>query len=206
VFVVMDPVLRDAHFEQRAQLFESVRHVVVGSSNPVKIAAVTAVLSHIAPAARVHGVAVESGVPAQPWGDTQTIEGARARALAALVLTGADLAIGIEGGVVALEDGRVRTCAWAVACAPDGREGVGGSMAIPLPTRVAERLRAGEELSDAMDAEARATGTRFGRGAVGILTAGLLDRQQAYEPLISYALTPFLAPDYFDCVSRSVGR
>jgi non-canonical (house-cleaning) NTP pyrophosphatase len=32
---------------------------------------------------------------------------------------------------------------------------------------------------------------------VGILTAGLLDRQQAYDPLVSYALAPFLAPDYF---------
>ncbi len=194
----MDPVSRDAQVGQRAQLLESVRHVVVGSSNPVKIAAVSAVIARIAPAASVRGVAVASGVPAQPWGDAQTVEGARARALAALAMTGADLAIGIEGGVVALEGGRVRTCAWAVARVPDGREGVGGSLALPLPTRVAERLRAGEELSDAMDAEARATGTRFGRGAVGILTAGLLDRQQAYEPLVSYALAPFLAAAYFD--------
>ncbi len=193
----MDPMTRDALFARRAQLFVHVRHVVVGSSNPVKIASVAAVISRVAPAAIVRGVAVESGVPAQPWGDEQTIDGARARAIAALSATGADLAIGIEGGVVQLRDGGVRTCAWALARALDGREGIGGSLALPLPPRVAERLRAGEELSDAMDAEARATGTRFDRGAVGILTVGLLDRQQAYEPLVSYALAPFLSPDYF---------
>jgi non-canonical (house-cleaning) NTP pyrophosphatase len=62
---------------------------------------------------------------------------------------------------------------------------------------VAARLRAGEELGHAMDAEARATGTKHGRGAVGILTAGLIDRQRAYEPLITYALAPWLAAPYY---------
>lgn len=175
-----------------------IKNVVVGSLNPVKIASVAAVIARVAPHATVVGVAADSGVPAQPWGDVQTIEGARARAIHALAESHAELALGIEGGVVEQADGSVRTCAWAVARARDGREGVGGSLSVPLPRRVAERLRRGEELSDAMDAEARATGTRFGRGAVGILTAGLLDRQAAYEPLVSYSLAPFLAPLYFD--------
>jgi non-canonical (house-cleaning) NTP pyrophosphatase len=100
--------------------------------------------------------------------------------------------------VVALPDGSVRSCAWAVACLPDGREGVGGSLVLPLPDRVAARLRAGEELGHAMDAEARVTGTKHGRGAVGILTAGLFDRQQAYEPLVAYALAPFLAAPFYE--------
>jgi non-canonical (house-cleaning) NTP pyrophosphatase len=92
----------------------------------------------------------------------------------------------------------VRTCAWAVALTRDGREGVGGSLAMPLPDRVAARLRAGEELGLAMDAEAQVTGTKTGRGAVGILTAGLIDRQAAYEPLVTYALAPLLAPAFYD--------
>jgi hypothetical protein len=32
---------------------------------------------------------------------------------------------------------------------------------------------------------------------VGILTAGLVDRQQAYETLVSYALAPFLTPGHW---------
>lgn len=172
--------------------------VAVGSANPVKVAAVGAVFARLAPGVAVRGVAVESGVPAQPWGDAQTIQGARSRAMAVLRDPAVDLAIGLEGGVVDMGDGRVRTCAWAVAISRDGREGVGGSLVVTLPARVAERLRAGEELGLAMDAEARVTGTKHGRGAVGILTAGLVDRQRAYEPLIAYAMAPWLATPFFE--------
>jgi non-canonical (house-cleaning) NTP pyrophosphatase len=33
---------------------------------------------------------------------------------------------------------------------------------------------------------------------VGILTAGLIDRQRAYEPLVTYALARWLAPEFYD--------
>jgi len=181
-----------------ADVLATLHHVSVGSTNPVKIAAVRAVLARVAPHAIVQGVAVVSGVPDQPWGDVETIAGARTRAHRALEVTGAELAVGLEGGVVEDRDGRVRTCAWAVVVGRDGREGTGGSLAMPLPARVAARLRAGEELGLAMDAEARVSGTKTGRGAVGILTAGLIDRQGAYEPLVTYALAPWLAPAFFD--------
>ena len=68
---------------------------------------------------------------------------------------------------------------------------------MPLPGIVAERIRAGEELGHAMDAVAQTIGTKHGRGAVGILTAGLIDRQRAYETLVTYALAPWLAAEYF---------
>jgi non-canonical (house-cleaning) NTP pyrophosphatase len=99
--------------------------------------------------------------------------------------------------VVETPTGDVRTCAWAVIVDALGAEGVGGSLSMPLPSRVAARLRAGEELGLAMDAEARTSGTKTGRGAVGILTAGLVDRQAAYEPLVAYALAPFVAPEFY---------
>ena len=178
------------------QLSSSARFVV-GSTNRVKISAVQAVLSRSWPDARCEGIAVHSGVPDQPWGDEETQRGAEGRARAALAISNADLAVGLEGGVVALPDGSVRTCAWAVAVDRDGTRGIGGSLAVPLPEAVAERLRAGEELGYAMDAVARTVGTKYGAGAVGILTAGLIDRQRAYEPLVTYALAPWLAADYF---------
>lgn len=173
-------------------------HVVVGSTNPVKIAAARAVLERLAPGVQVHGLAVASGVPDQPFGDEETQAGARQRARAALeAAPEATLAVGLEGGVVALASGQLRTCAWAVVVDRQGREGVGGSLSMPLPERVAARIRAGEELGHAMDAEARTTGTKHGRGAVGILTAGLVDRQRAYEPMVAYAMAPWLAPELF---------
>ena len=137
----------------------------------------------------------------QPWGDEETQTGALNRATAARTATNSDLGIGIEGGVVELPDGGVRTCAWAVAVDHDGRTGTGGSLAIPLPDIVVQRLRAGEELGHAMDAVARTVGTKHGRGAVGILTASLIDRQRAYEPLVTYALAPWLAAEFFDAAT-----
>mgnify|MGYP002780184568 FL=1 len=176
----------------------SLRCAVVGSRNPVKIAAVRAVLERVAPEVVVHGLDVGSGVPDQPWGDDETIRGARTRAQRALeAFADAELAIGLEGGVVETAHGGVRTCAWAVVVDRRGVEGVGGSLSMPLPPGVVARLRRGEELGLAMDAEASVTGTKTGRGAVGILTAGLVDRQAAYEPLVAYALAPLLTPTFW---------
>ncbi len=171
--------------------------IAVGSTNPVKVAAARAVLSSLAPRATFESVDAKSGVPDQPWGDEETIRGARARARAAMEMTGADLAVGIEGGVTESGSG-MRTCAWAAVLHRDGRSGVGGSLAMPLPEGVARMVRGGMELGDAMDHASGMHDTKRGHGAVGILTAGLIDRQRAYEMLVTYALAPFLAPEYFD--------
>jgi inosine/xanthosine triphosphatase len=176
------------------------RRVVVGSTNPVKIGAVRAVLGRVAPRAEVDGVAVPSSVRDQPWGDEETILGAEARARGALASSPerADLAVGLEGGVVDTADGGLRTCAWAVALSRDGRRGIGGSLAMPLPPAVASLVRGGLELGAAMDRVAGAHDTKRGPGAVGILTGGLVDRQRAYEVLVAYALAPWLAAEAWD--------
>jgi inosine/xanthosine triphosphatase len=176
--------------------------VVVGSTNPVKIAAVRAVLERIGARARVDGIAVASGVSDQPLGDAETIRGATHRARAVLAQTDADFGVGLEGGVVDERDvdgaGALRTCAWAAVVARDGRVGTGGSLAMTLPARVAALVRDGVELGHAMDRVTGGQDTKRGAGAVGILTAGLVDRQRAYESLVTYALAPFLTPALYD--------
>ena len=179
-------------------LLANVRSVAVGSLNPVKITAVRSVLARVAPTAVVAGIAVSSGVPDQPWGDDETIRGARARAIAAREAADAALGVGIEGGVVETSDGQLRTCAWAVVVGTAGqREGIGGSLAMPLPDSVARAIRDGAELGHAMDALTSSHNTKQGAGAVGILTAGLVDRQQAYEVLVAYALAPFVTAEFW---------
>jgi inosine/xanthosine triphosphatase len=174
-----------------------IQRVAVGSTNPVKVAAVQAVVARIAPRATVEGTSVASGVPDQPFGDDETIRGARGRAVAARISLDADLGVGVEGGVVEMPDGSMRTCAWAAVASSDGRDAVGGSLAMPLPDAVARLIRErGMELGHAMDELTRQTETKHGAGAVGILTAGLVDRQRAYEVLVAYALAPFLT-DYW---------
>jgi inosine/xanthosine triphosphatase len=180
------------------QHLDWVSRVAVGSTNPVKVAAVKTVLRALVPGATIEGIAVPSGVPDQPWGDEETIRGARSRAIAARTAMDADLGVGIEGGVVEGADGTVRTCAWAAIVSPGRAEGIGGSLSIPLPPAVAQLLREGLELGSAMDRLTGAYNTKHGAGAVGILTAGLVDRQRAYEVLVSYALAPFLSPDIWN--------
>lgn len=167
--------------------------VAVGSANPVKLAAARAVLTWAAPAAEVTAAPVPSGVSDQPFGDDETIAGARQRARAAREALDADLGVGLEGGVVDGPAG-MRTCAWCVVVHRDGREGVGGSLAMPLPDAVAQMIRDGTELGHAMDRLVAERGTKHGKGAVGILTAGKIDRQAAYEVLVTYALAPFVTP------------
>lgn len=174
-----------------------VRSIAVGSTNPVKIGAVRAVLRSVAPHASVEGIAVPSTVSDQPFGDDETIRGARARAVAARERLGTDLGVGLEGGVVELPDGSMQTCAWAVVVDAAGKSGVGGSLAMPLPSSVAAMIRDGVELGVAMDRLVGAHGTKHGSGAVGILTSGLVDRQRAYEILVTYALAPFLRADLY---------
>lgn len=176
----------------------AVRRVAVGSANPVKVAAARAVLAPlIAPGATIESVDVPSGVPDQPWGDAETVRGARARASAALAASGADLGVAFEGGVVAEDDGGLRTCAWAAVVDRAGRAATGGSLAMPLPPAVAAMVRAGAELGHAMDELTNAYNTKQGRGAVGVLTAGLMDRQRSYEVILTYALARWLADEYW---------
>jgi inosine/xanthosine triphosphatase len=173
------------------------RSIAVGSTNPVKLGAVRAVLGALAPSATIASIAVASTVPDQPFGDDETIRGAVARASAARAALDADLGVGIEGGVVEEADGSMRTCAWAAIVDARGRSGVGGSLAMTLPREVAAMIRDGIELGVAMDKLVGANNTKHGRGAVGILTAGLVDRQRAYEVLVAYALAPFVAAEHY---------
>jgi inosine/xanthosine triphosphatase len=168
------------------------KRIAVGSKNPVKLAAARAVAMRLAPDVAVEAVEAPAGVPDQPFGDEETIRGALARARAARERLDADFGVGLGGGVVEQPDGTMRTCAWAAVVSRSGRHGVGGSLAMPLPDSVAELIRGGMELGHAMDKMTGHSNTKHGAGAVGILTAGLVDRQAAYEVLVAYACAPFL--------------
>ena len=62
-----------------------------------------------------------------------------------------------------------------------------------LPEVVAERvLRDGRELGEAMDEYANTQDVKRGKGAIGVLTHGLLDRQGAYEYIVKLAMARML--------------
>ncbi|HEY68476.1 MAG TPA: inosine/xanthosine triphosphatase [Thermoflexia bacterium] len=170
----------------------------VGSTNPVKIAAALAVLRRVyGDDVSVEAVAVESGVPHQPWGNEETLRGALNRAHAAQRMSGATLGVGFEGGLLEVQ-GRVFTCAWCAVVCDDGAVGIAGGENILLPPPVAADVRAGAELGPAMDALTGLHNTKQSEGAIGILTRGWLDRQAAYEHLLTMALARLLTPSYYE--------
>ena len=169
----------------------------VGSRNPVKIAASQAVLRRVyGEGIDVRGVAVASGVSRQPWGDEETLRGAVNRAVAALRITGASLGVGLEGGLVEV-DGQVFTSAWCAVARADGTTGVAGGANMLLPPLVAQAVREGAELGPTMDDLTGLENTKHAQGAIGILTQGYLDRQSAYEHILTLALARHLSPTHY---------
>ncbi len=165
--------------------------VAVGSTNPVKLRAARKVLRRVFPRARLIALEVPSGVAGQPIGDAETRAGAVNRARAAQREGDADFGIGLEGGIVTNEFGTF-TCAWCAIVDRAGRVGVGGSANMWLPDSVAARVRNGAELGDAMDAFAGIQDVKYKMGAIGVLTKGLTNRQEAYEFIVKLALARFL--------------
>ena len=77
--------------------------ILVGSSNPVKIASVETAFSKYFDEVEVTGIAVESGVSCQPLND-ETFIGAQNRAVSLKLINdqknfGASFFVGIEGGI-----------------------------------------------------------------------------------------------------------
>jgi inosine/xanthosine triphosphatase len=179
--------------------------VAIGSTNPVKVEPVRAVLARAFPEARVVAVDTPSGVPAQPIGVEQMRQGACRRALGALEhllaleaeTSGAERwGVGLEGGVVFEDEVVWLTGAVAVA-AGSGRSSLAWSPRCPLPPGVASALRAGGELGPLMDELTGVADSKKKLGAIGYLTNGLAPRGLSWEMAFACALAPFLHPDLY---------
>jgi len=169
--------------------------IAVGSTNPVKLAAVKAMLGRAFPQASFSALTVPSGVPDQPWGDEQTRLGALNRARNALIQLQASYGVGLEGGLVETSVG-LMTCAWCAVVDERRQVGYGGGVHMLLPPVIAEVLRQRGELGPAMDDLVNEENTKQRQGAVGILTNGLSSRQTAYEQLVAMAAAPFVTGYY----------
>lgn len=168
----------------------------VGSTNPAKLEAVHRALAHLAPGCRVEGVAVASGVDAQPFGDDDTRRGALQRARAALAKTDADVAFGLEGGVV-FEGRAPWLVSWVAAVDRDGRSGEASGLRMPLPSSSAAKLRGGVELGDVIDELFEVHLSKQHAGAIGLLTEGYVSRADAFADLVAMACAPLLRPDLY---------
>ncbi len=162
--------------------------VVVGSTNPVKVEATRKAFERFfRQKFEVSGVGVGSGVKEQPWGEEETIEGARNRAQRSLEIGEVDFGVGLEGGVVEKE-GKLFECAWVIIKDKGGKEGMGGGLYFELPDKVADLIKQGRELGPIMAELTGISEIKRKDGAIGIFTYGQLTREEAYIHLVLQAL------------------
>lgn len=169
--------------------------VLVGSTNPVKRAAVREAFGNFFDDLQVKGLSVSSGVSDQPVGE-ETFTGARNRALELRRMdrdSGAQATyyVGIEGGIMRLQE---RWLALGCMCILDrsGREALGTSPQFELPARVVQELLVGRELGEVIDAMSGERDSKCKGGAIGYFTRGVMDRKALYVSGLVAALVPFL--------------
>ncbi|WP_225333378.1 inosine/xanthosine triphosphatase [Halomicrobium urmianum] len=169
--------------------------ILVGSTNPVKVAATERVVAGVLDAT-VEGVTVDSGVSEQPRRRAETVAGAENRARRALAAGDADYGVGVEGGV-AETDGPPGTWLVMWAAVTDGdRLARGGGPSIRLPDDVAQRVRDGGELGPVLDDQAGTSDVGEGVGAAGVLTGGAVDRESSLVHAVAGAFGPFVTDHY----------
>lgn len=172
--------------------------LVIASNNPVKVRAALAGFQLAFPEGEFQtaSIQVPSGVPAQPVGSPQTLQGAFNRAQAArLGQPAAEFWVGIEGGVE-WDGPDLYSFSWVVICSPT-LTGRGRTGAFLLPPRVAHLLQQGMELGDADDVVFGRSNSKQEEGAIGLLTNNLLDRAGLYQHAVLLALVPFLNPELY---------
>jgi inosine/xanthosine triphosphatase len=181
------------------------RLVRVGSTNPPKLEGVRAALSAFSRDVTIEGVEVESGVPAQPLGFEEIVEGARNRAERARRGGDCDLGVGYEDGLVAIP-GPVGSCL-NVGCAAvsDGvRVSLGLSSGFSYPPACSERAIAERRPIGALfdrfwrqRRESSPAPAELSIGNVGELTGGALTRAEYTRHAVVCALIPFIHPDLY---------
>ena len=180
--------------------------IAVGSLRPPKLNAVRAALQACSPSLGIvgsidiFGFDVPSGVRSTPLSRIETMRGAKYRADCLRKIASDrgetwQFFIGLEGGLDVLNlagERRVFLESWVYISNETGTGEYGQSGAIALPSELATQvIDGGADLSDAIDAYAGAQGIRDGLGAWGVLTRGLITREEAFRIATINAFAPF---------------
>ncbi|WP_268033118.1 inosine/xanthosine triphosphatase [Algoriphagus sp. PAP.12] len=187
------------NFRKRQNFTDSEKElIIVGSKNPVKINSTEdAFTLAFTKGFHINGVSAASGVPDQPMGDTETLEGAKNRAInAKKTFPEANYWVGIEGGLE--EDSNGMTAfAWIYILDQNNFFGQAKTGSFYIPKPIAELVKSGMELGHADDHFYSQENSKQQGGSVGILTGGKLDRRDYYSQAILLALIPFLNKKHY---------
>jgi inosine/xanthosine triphosphatase len=165
--------------------------IAIGTKNQAKNKAVQNICMSLINQPEFISLDVSSNVSAQPFGDEETLEGAKNRAIQACIEEQVNISFGLEGGVKEL-DGQLFICNWGVLQTAEGEQYIAGGAQLPLPQDVALAVRNGEELGPVMERYTNQTGIRQNEGAVGIFTSNIVKRADMFEHIVKLLLGQYL--------------
>ncbi|MFC7686780.1 DUF84 family protein [Ureibacillus sp. GCM10028918] len=165
--------------------------VAIGTKNKAKTAAIQNILNCYFDEIKYIQADVSSNVSEQPFSNAETRQGAINRARNTLEAKKADLNFGLEGGVQEIGDEMYCTN-WGAVALNDGTVISAAGAQFLLPEEIAKELRAGKELGPVMDVYTKQQDTRSGSGAVGIFTAGLVDRTEMFEHIVKLLIGQYM--------------
>ncbi|WP_175639930.1 DUF84 family protein [Metabacillus schmidteae] len=164
--------------------------IAIGTKNPTKVNAVNKAFSSFIEAKFI-STDVPSNVSAQPLTDLETLTGAINRAKNALEAEGADLGVGLEGGLIKTDFGYF-LCNWGAIYVKDQEPIVASGARIVVPDEIGELVFSGRELGDVMDMYAKKKNVRHNEGAIGIFTNGIVDRTTMFKELSNLLIGQYL--------------
>jgi inosine/xanthosine triphosphatase len=169
--------------------------IAIGSKNPVKINAVKKAFSMFFKDFKVSSVASSSGVADMPMSFDEMFKGAKNRAGYALKKTGADFAVGLEGGCEEF-NGEYFLEGVVVIVDKNDKIGVGKSSALLLPKIFTEEIKNGKELGIVVDEFSHDKNSKQKGGAISFLTGGKIGREEEFVDATIRALIPFINEFY----------
>ncbi|MBD3279404.1 MAG: DUF84 family protein [Candidatus Pacebacteria bacterium] len=186
-------------------------YIFVGSTNPVKINAVTIAASEAWPEVKVQGLAVKSGVSNQPRSDQETKTGAINRAQAvfqqALASFKADLrvklttnnqflGIGLEGGVFQYQS-ELWSTVWCAVI--DGQKNLftSNGARFKVPKEIAQPILAGQEMGPVVGKFFNDKNLKQKQGAIGVITNNFVDRTEEYTSIVKLTLELWAGRDWY---------
>lgn len=158
-----------------------ITEIAIGSTNSVKIQAVKNALNN--ETIRVIPCSALSRVRPQPLSDEETLQGAINRSKDCLEKTESALAIGLEAGVVFLNE-QIYLCHWGAIVDRHQNTYFTNGPLILLPKEYSKALLDGQNLEDIMHHSTGVENLGAKEGAIGVFTQKRLNREQVLTQMV----------------------
>jgi inosine/xanthosine triphosphatase len=169
----------------------------IGSQNPVKIRGIVEAFSKFYNVSSVKSMRVVTGIPPQPIGLEQIVEGARRRAM--LVFSNeCDFAVGLEAGFYTVNS-EPYDVEVAYIISKTGEVSLGFSPSFPIPRRIYSAITRGvyTELEEAVEKLFNVEKIGDKEGFIGLLTKRVCDRWLLSYYATLMALVKFINKDLY---------